>query len=241
LVGRDPTNQLIGRRPIPKRIAALAKRAGALQPHAVLAHLSVSYPPLRGRLPTCYSTVRRSEREPKPSPSLDLHTLGTPQAFVLSQDQTLKWKAVPRPRRPKPPEQGNGFQRPPWPLKRFAFPHCLVVKDPLQEKEPSGSPPALTPVVYHSASRMSIAYLNKRSINQGRPLGPLQPLGRGSRRPRRPLNDLQGGQYIRVSPPSQGSHERRERSPIRSTSLYPAVERMPECGQRPLLFRPQVP
>ena len=29
---------------------------------------------------------------PKPDTPLDLHTLGTPQAFVLSQDQTLKWK-----------------------------------------------------------------------------------------------------------------------------------------------------
>ena len=28
-----------------------------------------------------------------PAASLDLHSLGTPQAFVLSQDQTLHWKA----------------------------------------------------------------------------------------------------------------------------------------------------
>jgi hypothetical protein len=41
-------------------------------------------------LPTYYSPVRRylgfPEGKPKP---LDLHVLGTPPAFVLSQDQTL--------------------------------------------------------------------------------------------------------------------------------------------------------
>ena len=59
LVGRYPTNKLIGRRPLPKHIAAFATRSGEPGLHAVLAHLSMSYPPLRGRLPTCYSTVRR--------------------------------------------------------------------------------------------------------------------------------------------------------------------------------------
>ncbi len=60
LVGRYPTNKLIGRRPIPKRLAPLENRPGSRLPHPVLAHLSMSYSRLRGRLPTCYSTVRRS-------------------------------------------------------------------------------------------------------------------------------------------------------------------------------------
>jgi hypothetical protein len=59
LVGRDPTNKLIGRRPIPKRLAALDTPSCEAGPHPVLAHLSMRYSRLRGRLPTCYSTVRR--------------------------------------------------------------------------------------------------------------------------------------------------------------------------------------
>ena len=40
-----------------------------------------------GYVPTCYSAVRRSSPEVLP---LDLHVLGTPPAFILSQDQTLQ-------------------------------------------------------------------------------------------------------------------------------------------------------
>ena len=57
LVSRYPTNELIGRRPLPKRLAALLMRMNA-SPHAVLATLSGSYSPLRGRSPTRYSAVR---------------------------------------------------------------------------------------------------------------------------------------------------------------------------------------
>ena len=57
LVSRYPTNELIGRRPLPKRLAAL--ETGTNQaPHAVLATLSGSYSPLPGRSPTRYSAVR---------------------------------------------------------------------------------------------------------------------------------------------------------------------------------------
>ena len=38
-----------------------------------------------GYVPTCYSPVCRS-----PCGALDLHVLGLPPAFALSQDQTLK-------------------------------------------------------------------------------------------------------------------------------------------------------
>ena len=55
--------------------------------YPVLAYLSVCYPCVQGRLPTRYSPVRRSSTEVE---SLDLHVLGTPPAFILSQDQTLK-------------------------------------------------------------------------------------------------------------------------------------------------------
>ena len=58
--------------------------------YAVLALLSEGYPPPGGRLPTCYSPVRRFTGV---SPfSHDLHVLGAPLTFVLSQDQTLQLK-----------------------------------------------------------------------------------------------------------------------------------------------------
>jgi hypothetical protein len=57
--------------------------------YPVLARLSTGYPSLQGRLPTCYSPVRRFTRRVAPTFSHDLHVSGTPPAFVLSQDQTL--------------------------------------------------------------------------------------------------------------------------------------------------------
>ena len=65
-----------------------------LRCHEVLIIVSNGYPSVRGRLPTRYSPVRRCPLEKSteasfPSFSLDLHVLGTPPAFILSQDQTL--------------------------------------------------------------------------------------------------------------------------------------------------------
>ena len=62
--------------------------------YAVLAAVSSCYPPVWGRLPTRYSPVRHSVTfVPKNSgASFDLHVLGTPPAFILSQDQTLMLK-----------------------------------------------------------------------------------------------------------------------------------------------------
>ena len=61
--------------------------------YAVLAIVSNSYPPLQGRLPTRYSPVRNSSKKSKLlSSAFYLHVLGTPPAFVLSQDQTLMKK-----------------------------------------------------------------------------------------------------------------------------------------------------
>jgi hypothetical protein len=57
--------------------------------YAVLATLSRSYPTLQGRLPMRYSPVRHWCYHP-----FDLHVLGTPPAFVLSQDQTLMFNFV---------------------------------------------------------------------------------------------------------------------------------------------------
>ena len=59
LVGHYPTNKLIGRGPIPSRKTF---HPGRCRPRSypVLAPVSRSYPRARGRLPTCYSPVRRS-------------------------------------------------------------------------------------------------------------------------------------------------------------------------------------
>ena len=61
--------------------------------YAVLASISECYPPVKGRLPTCYSPVRHYARG-KPRAPFDLHVLSTPPAFILSQDQTLMFKVI---------------------------------------------------------------------------------------------------------------------------------------------------
>ena len=62
--------------------------------YAVLAPISKCCPPVQGRLPTRYSPVRHSctgfpAEAFLPVHPFDLHVLGTPPAFILSQDQTL--------------------------------------------------------------------------------------------------------------------------------------------------------
>ena len=64
------------------------------QLYEVLIKVSFGYPSVKGRLPTRYSPVRRfplinSSEDSLINFSLDLHVLGTPPAFILSQDQTL--------------------------------------------------------------------------------------------------------------------------------------------------------
>ena len=61
--------------------------------HQALASVSTGYSCVLGRLPTCYSPVRRSST-PEGAFPLDLHVLSTPPAFVLSQDQTLQQKPL---------------------------------------------------------------------------------------------------------------------------------------------------
>ena len=81
LVSRYLTNKLIGRRTLPNRKSfTLAGLSGISTPFGML-----SLSP--GQVPTCYSAVRRSTKV-----ALDLHVLGAPLAFTLSQDQTLQKK-----------------------------------------------------------------------------------------------------------------------------------------------------
>ena len=92
---RQPANRTRAH-PVPPEFSAAGHAARGA--HAVLAAVSGRCPPVRGRLPTRYSPVRHSVARasgPKtlgPRASFDLHVLGTPPAFILSQDQTLMLK-----------------------------------------------------------------------------------------------------------------------------------------------------
>ena len=61
--------------------------------YAVLIPISRGYPTVKGRLHTRYAPVRRSPPSEDVLP-LDLHVLGLPLAFILSQDQTLHCRKI---------------------------------------------------------------------------------------------------------------------------------------------------
>ena len=91
-----------GTRAHPKPINLLPQSDAAPWSYAVLANVSICYPPVWDRLLTRYSPVRRSNIYLHPErivsmSSLDLHVLSTPPAFVLSQDQTLMFNPFPSP------------------------------------------------------------------------------------------------------------------------------------------------
>ena len=92
LVGRYPTNKLMGRGPILERQNISFTDHVIKERYLVLAGVSTGYPNLQGRLPTRYSPVRHSVFTVASYrwTSFDLHVLSTPPAFVLSQDQTLR-------------------------------------------------------------------------------------------------------------------------------------------------------
>ncbi len=78
LVGHYPANKLMGRGLIFWRKASeegpcFCHSAHAPWSYPVLAQVSLGYPKPEGRLPTCYSPVRRSTHHPKAAFSLDLH------------------------------------------------------------------------------------------------------------------------------------------------------------------------
>ena len=98
LVGRYPANYLIGREPIFQRIAPLTTvpcstvvlcgisvRFQTLSPsERQVAHALLTRPPLSVTRTSSSKLVSVQRNTP-----FDLHVLGTPPAFVLSQDQTL--------------------------------------------------------------------------------------------------------------------------------------------------------
>ena len=82
LVGFYPANKLIIRRPFPKRRSFSPKRLCGIRHRFRCLSLTLGY------IPTRYSAVRRSSITDVTFPH-DLHVLGIPPAFILSQDQTL--------------------------------------------------------------------------------------------------------------------------------------------------------
>ena len=93
LVGRYLTNYLIGRELIHIRYNLLLQRDASSWSYAVLAVISDCYSPDMGRLFTRYSPVRHS-LNPEGLSSFDLHVLSMPPAFILSQNQTLKFNCL---------------------------------------------------------------------------------------------------------------------------------------------------
>ena len=85
----------IQERQVPKDPYLSSPELMSRRAYAVLSFLSEGYPPLLGRLPTRYSPVRRSST-PEGAFPLDLHVLGAPPAFILSQDQTLQFEPAER-------------------------------------------------------------------------------------------------------------------------------------------------
>jgi len=104
LVGRYPTNYLMGRRPLPKRIAALdlepqtsKTTCGISSPFELLFHTSgqVTYV-LRTHSPLGIPRIATKYS------SSDLHVLSTPPAFILSQDRTLRMDFIRHPKHTVP-------------------------------------------------------------------------------------------------------------------------------------------
>jgi len=86
LVGLYPTNKLIVRRLLSRRLAPLTLRY-----HAVLAVVSHGCPPPRDRfLRVTHPSATAGLLRP-----CDLHVLSMPPAFTLSQDQTLRFISAP--------------------------------------------------------------------------------------------------------------------------------------------------
>ena len=75
----------------PTRAHPGAHKAFPLRAYAVLAAVSSGCSPLQGRFPRVTHPCATRQPEQAPLLPFDLHVLGMPPAFVLSQDQTLKF------------------------------------------------------------------------------------------------------------------------------------------------------
>ena len=92
LVGRYLTNYLMGREPLSKRNSLTPLRCRAVVLCGISSRFQLLSPSLSQ---VAHALLTRSPLTlgPKPHRPFDLHVLGTPPAFVLSQDQTLELKS----------------------------------------------------------------------------------------------------------------------------------------------------
>ena len=96
LVGRYPANYLMGRELTLYRISPLTPEPCG---PVVLCGISTCFQvlsPCRGQIAHALLTRPPLEQSPKQLSPLDLHVLGTPPAFVLSQNQTLMFNSIAR-------------------------------------------------------------------------------------------------------------------------------------------------
>ena len=90
LVGLYPTNKLIVRRLLHRRLAPLDPGHHSPGRHAVLAVVSHGCPPPKDR----YLRVTHPSATDSRNCPCDLHVLSMPPAFALSQDQTLRFISI---------------------------------------------------------------------------------------------------------------------------------------------------
>ena len=97
-LGEPLPHQLANRTQAPLKALPIAKQLSSSEYYAVLAKVSLGYPPLLGRFLRVPhpSAARRQLVLPLIALPLDLHVLGVPPAFNLSQDQTLHLKILSR-------------------------------------------------------------------------------------------------------------------------------------------------
>ena len=92
LVGRCPANHLMGRGPILQRISPLTSSRCRVVVSCGISSRFQLLSPSEGQV--AHALLTRPPLAPKRS--FDLHVLGTPPAFVLSQDQTLEFNLLKR-------------------------------------------------------------------------------------------------------------------------------------------------
>ena len=91
LVGRCPANYLMGREPLLQRISPLTPPRCRAVVSCGISDRFRSLSPSKGQVAHALLTRSPLSKGPKPLAPFDLHVLGTPPAFVLSQDQTLEF------------------------------------------------------------------------------------------------------------------------------------------------------
>ena len=93
-VGRRPADYLMGRMPVPDRLSALSPIGCPTgEPWRIIRRFH-RLSARRGLVAYALRTRAPLSRPPKEPIPFDLHVLGLPLAFILSQDQTLRCSIV---------------------------------------------------------------------------------------------------------------------------------------------------